>query len=202
MTGGENFDERAATWDDQRHLDRAARFRELITGFWGTWRPARVLDFGCATGLLSLPWASPDTEVIGFDPSVGMREVFEANAQGLNARAIGELSECPSDVEALVSSMAFHHAGEIGAELEQLRPLLAPGARVAIIDLDSDDGKVHENVPEFTGHNGFDRGAFAKHLADAGFTDVHVRYASTETKQREDETFEYSLFLATALKAG
>ncbi|MFU8839293.1 MAG: hypothetical protein ACNA8R_01055 [Nitriliruptoraceae bacterium] len=73
----EDFDERAATWDDEpEHLERAHLAAALIRRSVPLTRATRLLEYGAGTGLLSEALANDVGHVIVTDPSAGMRSVL------------------------------------------------------------------------------------------------------------------------------
>jgi predicted TPR repeat methyltransferase len=73
-----DFDERAATWDDDpTRRRRAAQVAERILATGRLSAASRVLDYGAETGLLSEALASHVAALILADPSTGMRELAQ-----------------------------------------------------------------------------------------------------------------------------
>ena len=54
----------------------------------------------------------------------------------------------------VVSSMTFHHIRDTGMLLDRMAEILKPAGRIAIADLDSDEGKFHD-TNDGVFHNGF-----------------------------------------------
>lgn len=73
----------------------------------------------------------------------------------------------------------------------------AAGERVALADLDVEDGTFHDDATGVV-HPGFERPAFAALLLAAGFVDVEVEMATITSKAERA----YPVFLATARVAG
>ena len=85
------------------------------------------------------------------------------------------------DTNALVRSFAEH---------------LKPGARIALADLDSENGTFHPADAQGIYHHGFDRGEFQSILESNGFKDVN--FVTAHTVNKEGKT--YPIFLVTAAK--
>lgn len=94
-----SWDDEAAGWDDDPAVRTyaGAAFRSLnetLASRDVPWAGARVLDFGCGTGLLTAAMAEHAREVIGLDASAAMIDVLRAKAVP-NVRAVA------GDLEAL-----------------------------------------------------------------------------------------------------
>lgn len=205
MTGSERFDRAAATWDaEERRVllargvaEASARRCALPTGL-------DVLDFGCGTGLVALALAPLVKSVTGADTSRGMLDVFEGKARerGLGSvRSVllppGPPPALPQRYDLVVSSMTLHHVPDLAPLFAWFGAQLRPGGRVALADLDLEDGTFHDDgagvVPL-----GFVREPFAALLAGAGFVDVAVETAAVT---RKGDRF-YPVFLATGRRTG
>jgi hypothetical protein len=88
----------------------------------------------------------------------------------------------------------LHHVEDTAAALAAMRALLATGGRIAVADLDTEDGSFHTAEAEGIHHQGFDRGDLGRLAEAAGFADIAFRTATTI----EDEGRRYPLFLLTA----
>ena len=200
----DRFDEAAATWDEQpRRLQLAAdvaagiRRRVPLSG------ETDVLDFGCGTGLVTLALQPFVGRVTGADTSAGMleelrRKVRDRRLADVDALLLDPGAPLPSDARyhLIVSSMALHHVEDLGTLLRRFHGLLREGGRVALADLDREDGTFHEDA---TGvfHLGFDREDIVSLLARAGFESLDVTTAAVTRKEER----EYTVFLVTGRKA-
>lgn len=205
MTGNERFDEAAATWDaEERRVLQARGVTEAIVKRCALPADLDVLDFGCGTGLVSLGLRPLVSSVTGVDTSRGMLDVLERKVleQGLDGvRAVLLPPDAPLSLperfHLVVSSLALHHVADLAPLFARFRDHLHPGGRVALADLDLEDGTFHDDARGVF-HLGFDRGAIAALLAGAGFVDVAVETATVTRKGERS----YSIFLATGRRAG
>ena len=198
------FDQAAATWDaEERRILLARGVTEAIASRCALPADLDVLDFGCGTGLVSLGLKPFVRSVTGVDTSRGMLDVFERKVleQGLSGvRAVLLSPEAPlalSDrFHLVVSSMTLHHVADLAPLFARFHDHLRPGGRVALADLDLEDGTFHEDARGVV-HLGFDRGEIVALLTGAGFVEVEV---DTATITRKGER-PYPVFLATGRKA-
>lgn len=199
-----SFDARAQTWDDDPRrvklatdifaaLERAVPLR-------AEWA---ALDYGAGTGLLTLTLAARVRRVLAVDSSAGMLAVLAgkardggfANVETLHADfAKDPLPAGPFDLVA--SAMTLHHVADVKLLFRKFFALLAPGGRIALADLDAEDGSFHGANAAGVHHLGFDRAALGRQLADAGFIDV--RFADAARSEKNGRA--YVVFLAAACR--
>ena len=195
------FDERARDWDTPERQARA----EVVAAAIGDAVPltpaTRAIDIGSGTGLLGIALAPHVGEVVLADPSAGMLEVAneKLSADGpANVRAVRfdlVADPPPGDpFDLVVSLLVLHHLEDTAAALAAIARLLKPGGRLALADLDTEDGTFHSADAEGIHHLGFDRVRLDDLARAAGFTDVEFRTATTI----EDDGRRYPLFLLIA----
>jgi 2-polyprenyl-3-methyl-5-hydroxy-6-metoxy-1,4-benzoquinol methylase len=204
MTERRDFDAAAAEWDEKpRRIKLALEIADAISAALPLSTTWDAMDFGCGTGLVTLNLAPRLGSIVGIDSSIKMVERLNAKTveQGCtNARGEcrdlehGELPE--GRYHLITSAMTMHHIPEIVPLLTALRKLLHPGGRVALADLEAEDGSFHENS---TGvfHHGFSHEQFAQLLSRSGFEDITITTVTKVTKGERS----YPVFLATAIAA-
>jgi len=180
MTDTRRFDQVAGTWDEDPArvalanavADAIGRQLELVPTM-------DVLEYGCGTGLLTMVLLPRVGRVTGADTSAGMLSVLERKVREQELKAVTTLLLRPDDGYALageydliVSSMTLHHVEDLAVLFARFRDHLRPGGRVALADLDREDGTFHK--PEITDvfHIGFDRVDLKRMLAQAGFDEL------------------------------
>ncbi len=159
-----------------------------------------VMDFGAGTGLIAGKLAPRVTKVLAVDVSAAMLEQLakkpelagrvETFCQDILAIPLGR------EVDLVVSAMAMHHVADTEALLRAIFRHVAPGGRIALADLDAEDGTFHPPGTEGVHHSGFDREALGALCRGAGFVDVRFVKACEVTKSER----RYPIFLLTATK--
>jgi putative AdoMet-dependent methyltransferase len=160
-----------------------------------------VMDFGAGTGLITAHVASKVGKVTAVDVSVAMLEKLAAKDElkGKVDIVCQNIIEQPIGIQfdLIVSAMAMHHVEETDKMIKRFAEHLKPGARVALADLDEEDGSFHPEDVQGVYHSGFARDAFSEKLAAHGFKDIRFVTAHTASKEEKD----YPIFLALASKA-
>jgi ubiquinone/menaquinone biosynthesis C-methylase UbiE len=174
------FDDEARTWDTPDHVLRAAAVADAIRSEVPLGPAMRVLDVGAGTGLLGLALADAVGEVVLAEPSSGMLEVVREKVSALGDERIRVLAfdlvadPPPGQVfDLAVSLLVLHHIDDTIGALRGIAALLAPGGRIALADLEAEDGSFHSDLDGIH-HFGFERTALAAAAAVAGFADARV----------------------------
>jgi cyclopropane fatty-acyl-phospholipid synthase-like methyltransferase len=205
MSDTNRFDQAAATWDEQpRRVELARAVAGQIARQLPLSHDMDVLDFGCGTGLLTLALQPLVRSVTGADASSGMLDVLR---QKVRAQELANVTTVLLDAEApltldtrfhvIVSSMALHHVAELAPLFRRFHAQLQPGGRVALADLDREDGTFHEDARGVS-HLGFERNEMEALLAAAGFVGLTATTATIMRKEDRD----YPVFLITGRKTG
>lgn len=159
-----------------------------------------VLDFGAGTGLLAGKIASRVRHIVAVDVSPSMLEqlVRKPELEGKVEIRCQDLLSTPlgRSVDGVVSAMAMHHVQDTRALMRALFAHLVPGGRVALADLDAEDGTFHPPGTEGVYHQGFAREGLEAVLREVGFDEVRFVTACTVTKGER----RYPIFLLTAVK--
>lgn len=160
-----------------------------------------VMDFGAGTGLICAHVAPHVGRVYAVDLSAAMLERLAAKPelQGkVEPMHIDILATpLPHKVDLIVSAMAMHHVEDTGRLLKAFAEHLAPGGKLALADLDSEDGTFHPPDTEGVYHFGFDRDALGAQLRAHGFSDIDFTTAVEVDRDQK----RYPVFLVTATRA-
>ena len=199
-----SFDERAKEWDTPRRVALAEAVSGAILERIDFTSPLRIVDFGAGTGLVSLALSGRAEKVLAVDSSAGMLEVLteKARRQGIkNVEALysenfGESVE-KNAWDLIVSSLVLHHVKDHKALIQQLYDLLQPGGRIALADLEKEEGDFHDSNEEIH-HFGFSPEEILEIFEGAGFQDIKIDRIYEMEKKEKNKRF--GVFLVTATK--
>ena len=160
-----------------------------------------VMDFGAGTGLITSQVAPFVNKITAVDISQAMldqliakqelKDKVQALCQDITSKPTGE------KYDLIMSAMAMHHVKGTDNMVKQFAAHLKSGGKVALADLDKEDGSFHPAGVEGVYHSGFERSEFLATLEKHGFKDV--RFETAHTVQGDNGT--YPVFLALATKA-
>lgn len=205
----ERFNEMAAQWDeDPTRVELAAGISASMLAALDLRGSERAFEFGCGTGLITLQLAPRVAHVTAMDSSPEMVGVLQRKCEQAGRTNVTPIEGSALDLvdsasyDLVFSAMALHHVRDTKQLLQEFFRILAPGGRVALADLDAEDGLFHDH-PKGVAHHGFDRRKFESWLSKAGFGSVHFSLAHTVHKQDSDGgSRDYPVFLAVTVKPG
>ena len=198
----DRFAEKASDWDSRPvPLQISQAVGRLLDGL--EWDPSmRVMDFGAGTGLLAAHVAPHVAKIFAVDVSPSMLEALTAKPelQGKVEPRCQDLLASPLNdrFDAIISAMALHHVEDTEAVAARFAEHLKPGGRLALADLDEEDGTFHPPGTEGVFHRGFRRDALRSILEAQGFEDVRF---TTALDIEKDGGRQFTVFFVTARKA-
>jgi len=195
------FNEKAKEWDkNEMVLQLSKATSSAILENIDFNNQMQVMDFGAGTGLITsqiLPHVSSITAV---DIS---RSMLEKLADKLDKNSTvkivcQDILQQPLDekFDLIMSAMALHHVEDTNLLMRSFSDHLKSGAKIALADLDAEDGSFHPAEIEGVFHDGFDRESLKKTLEQNGFSDIKFATAHTVIKEPK----RYPVFLVTATK--
>lgn len=201
------FDVKAATWDDDpKRVERANAVADAIRAAVPLTAATAVFEYGCGTGLLGFALQPHVASVTMADSSAGMLEVLErkilaSGMTGLRPLRLDLATDPlpPDRYDLAVSLLVLHHVPDTAGLLTSFHALLRDSGRIALADLDAEDGSFHG--PGFEGHHGFDRQALGRLAQSNGFTQVRFETVFRTSKQTASGLKEFPLFLMTAVRS-
>ena len=160
----------------------------------------RVLDFGAGTGLISSHVAPRVEKIVAVDISEAMLEKLAAKPElhGKVEAICQDITLAPlkTDFDLIVSAMAMHHVEDTELLAKSFSEHLKPGAKIALADLDKEDGSFHPEGTEGIYHTGFERETLQTIFVNNGFSEI--KFTTAHIIQKEDKR--YPVFLLTATK--
>jgi ubiquinone/menaquinone biosynthesis C-methylase UbiE len=201
------FDTAAVVWDkDPGRVQMAKTIADAMINALHPEGTELVMDYGTGTGNIALRLAPQVKRIVAVDSAHGMLEVLRGKllADGITAIeplewSIGQDTTAMPRFDLIVSSMTLHHVRDTAAAARTFHELLVAGGRIAIADLDSDNGEFHE-APGIAEHNGIDRKILEQVFEEAGFDSVRFSTAATihKTSSRTGRQRDFTIFLMTA----
>ncbi len=198
------FDQAAQTWDQKPDRQKGAEVNvTTVQKHLNIPEDSVILDFGCGTGVLGLKFLPKVQKVLFCDISEGMLgEVHKKiTANHLEDRtAAFKWPEEQTKIalyhpNLVVSQMVLHHVEDLKTTAHQLFSILVENGKIALIDLDPEDGSFHNGTHK--GRLGIDHTELQEALSQAGFGDI--RFFEAEPILRNDRS--YSRFLCIATKS-
>ncbi len=196
------FEEKAKDWDvNEMVLNLSNAIGNAILKNVNLEDNMHVMDFGAGTGLITGHVLPKVKSILAVDISQSMLDQLLAKSdyEGKVKALCQDITRQPLDekFDVIVSAMAMHHVEDTDNLFASLAAHLKPGGKLALADLDSEDGTFHPADIEGVFHHGFDREHLKGLLEKHGFKNIHFETAHTVDKEGKD----YPIFLLTAEKA-
>lgn len=199
-----NYFNSLSNWDEDpmrvklaKDIAESMKMRLSLSSKWN------ALDLGCGTGLVTMELAPYLKEITGIDSSCAMLDKLSEKIKLYDTKnvktALRDLSECEFTSEKynlIVSSMMLHHIEHPAKLISSIKPLLKPGGFIAIADLDSEDGRFHDD-PTGVFHHGFSKNELTRLFTDLSFSNIAISEATSITKG--DKTYPVLLTVAQSL---
>ena len=195
------FKAKAGDWDaNQMRLQLSSAIGAAILEHIALDEQMEVMDFGAGTGLLTAHVAPRVRKVAAVDTSASMLDKLVAKPEfhGKVTAVCQDITEQPlaTRFDLIISAMAMHHVEDTPRLFASFSEHLQPGGRVALADLDKEDGTFHPADVEGVFHHGFAREDLQRVIEDQGFVDVRFETAHTVDKEGK----RYPIFLVIATK--
>jgi ubiquinone/menaquinone biosynthesis C-methylase UbiE len=195
----EQFERQARAYAENEVV-RDERLLGFLVKVAGVGPADRVLDLACGPGYLTLALAARAARVVGVDVTDRFLAMARAEA---GRRGLENVAFVPGDVEALpfpggsfdlaVCKFAFHHFERPRRVLEEMKRVLAPGGRIALMDMiaSEDVGKAArqdeiEKLCDPTHVRALPASEFERMFAGAG---LRVRFQTTGESTEELEAW-------------
>jgi len=197
------FEEKAKDWDVNEMVQQlSSAVGECIVSHVELDPQMHVMDFGAGTGLITSQVAPRVKKITAVDVSQAMLDQLLKKQAANNINNIEILCQdilskpTSENYDLIVSAMAMHHVEDTDNMLQEFSSHLKPGAKVALADLDKEDGSFHPEDVQGVFHHGFERAEFKNALEKNGFKDINILTAHTVLKDDK----KYPVFLCIATK--
>jgi ubiquinone/menaquinone biosynthesis C-methylase UbiE len=199
------FDEKAATWDDNPERVQRAEIigAQLLTSI-DLSNVKTAMEYGSGTGLLSFALKDKFSSVVLMDESEGMTDMAKQKCSTLGISHFRPIQYNLLEQPALESKfdliyilLTLHHINDTSTILEKFQESLNNNGYLVIMDLETEDGSFHEG--DFHGHNGFDKHELEEKLTAVGFSPTNYEICY-EIKNETDEHKKYPLFISISKK--
>lgn len=197
------FDKVAEVWENTRRLGSAEQIYKAIAKKLEFSPKMKVADIGTGTGLLLRHILPHIGTIVGYDNSAKMLKQLEEKIVNENLENVKVVffdadkdKFAEKDFDLMVSSMTFHHILNVGDFFKEMYSATAKGGKIAIADLEPEDGSFHSDFDDSIKHLGFDMLKFKTLIENAGFVNVEVEHIFDLKKDTKD----YPIFLATGTK--
>jgi len=195
------FEEKSKDWDSNDIVQKiSSSVGESILSHLSLNNQMDVMDFGAGTGLICHHIAPLVKKITAVDISQSMLDkLVKKTSLAAKVEAVcQDITQTPlnKQFDLIVSAMALHHINNTDQLLDTFQRHLKPGAKVALADLDSEDGSFHPKGTEGIYHHGFKRNDLREALEKNGFT--HVKFITAHTVFKAQKS--YPIFLATATR--
>ena len=157
-----------------------------------------VMDFGAGTGLITAQVAPHVSSITAIDISQSMLDMLEEkiNLKDKVKTVCQDIITQPLEqkFDVIMSAMAMHHVEDTNLLMQRFFQHLKPGAKLALVDLDAEDGTFHPADIEGVYHDGFDREELKVIMEKNGFKDI--KFVTAHIVDKEEK--KYPIFLVTA----
>ena len=192
----EHFNQTAKKWDSKEKVDRMEAISSKVVEILKLDTKIDILDFGCGTGLFGLHLSPFIKSLIGLDSSEEMLSIFNKKTEGLDNISCENCSiqnfQPKQNFDLIISSMVFHHLENPEETLSYLKKLINKNGRIAIVDLQTEDGNYHPNNSEMgVKHFGFNKETIKS------WAEIHnLKYSFHVINQISKNSKNYFQFLA------
>lgn len=191
-----HFNHVANTWDSKEKILLMQELSQKTIAKLNIQEKISIMDFGCGTGLFGLEFSDYIQTLVGVDTSAGMLEVFNEKTKGfenISSKMVNlENETLDQSFDLIISSMAFHHLDYPNQMIGKLCNLLSAGGKIAIVDLEKEDGSFHPDPVEMgVKHFGFTNDEIESWAEE---NDMSVNISTINTKEKNGKL--YDQFLA------
>lgn len=202
-----DFKNRAENWDNDKRIQRSKIIAEKIDEIAGEHKDSSIMEYGCATGLISFNLIDKFRKLTLMDSEEEMinivkKKVIDYKVSNVFPVKIDLTNQMYLEerFDLIYTSLTIHHILDTEKIIKKFYNLLNPKGTLFIIELDKEDGSFHINHKNFNGHNGFQHKVMEQALANAGFSNIKSETFFYGKKTYKEKVIPYSMFYTIGKK--
>lgn len=202
-----SFESRAKDWDTDLRIKRSKIVAEKINEIIGNEKYNSIMEYGCATGLISLNLCDRFEKVTLMDSEEEMIKIVKEklnkckknNVLPIQIDLVNEAYK-EDKFDLIYTSLTLHNILDTKKIIRIFYNLLNENGMLCIIDLDKEDGSFHINQKDFNGHNGFEHSYMENIFESVGFSNIKSETFYNGEKIYKEKAIPYSLFYTVGYK--
>lgn len=202
-----SFEGRAKDWDNDSRLKRSKIVSEKINEIIKNEKYNSVMEYGCATGLISFNLYDKFKKLTLMDSEKEMIKIVKEkinkykkeNIFPIQINLMNELYE-EEKFDLIYTSLTLHHIPDTEKIIKIFYNLLNENGMLCIVDLDKEDGSFHINQKDFNGHNGFEHKYMENIFESVGLSNIKSDTFYNGEKIYKEKIIPYSLFYTVGYK--
>lgn len=202
-----SFEGRAKDWDNDSRLKRSKIVSEKINEIIKNEKYNSVMEYGCATGLISFNLYDKFKKLTLMDSEKEMIKIVKEkinkykkeNIFPIQINLMNELYE-EEKFDLIYTSLTLHHIPDTEKIIKIFYNLLNENGMLCIVDLDKEDGSFHINQKDFNGHNGFEHKYMENIFKSVGLSNIKSDTFYNGEKIYKEKIIPYSLFYTVGYK--
>lgn len=202
-----SFEGRAKNWDNDARIKRSKMAAEKINEMIGNEKYNSIMEYGCATGLISFNLCDKFKKVTLMDSEREMIEIVKEKVHKYKKNnifpiQINLMNEWYKEekFDLIYTCLTLHHIIDTENIIKIFYDLLNENGMLCIIDLDKEDGSFHMNHKDFNGHNGFEHRYMESIFESVGFSSIKSDTFYNGEKIYKEKNIPYSLFYTVGYK--
>ena len=202
-----DFKGRAKIWDSESMIKRSKAVSDMLRKILGERKDASIMEYGCATGLISFNLTECFNSLTLMDSEEEMLEVVKEKIDYYKTNNIipinidlteDEYNDKKFDI--IYTSMALHHIKDTYDIVSKFYNLLNDNGILCVIELDKEDGSFHMNEKDFDGYNGFEHSDMENVFEKVGFKNIKSETFYYDKKIYKEHIIPYSMFYTIGKK--
>ncbi len=202
-----SFEDRAKDWDSDSRIKRSKIVAEKINEIIGNEKYNSIMEYGCATGLISFNLYDKFKKLTLMDSEKEMIKIVKEKVDKCKKNNVFPIqidlmneSYKEEKFDLIYTSLTVHHIQNTEKIIKIFHNLLNENGMLCIIDLDKEDGSFHINQKDFNGHNGFEHRYMEDIFESVGFSNIKSDTFYNGEKIYKEKTIPYSLFYTVGYK--